>query len=78
VSSAGLECYCTIALLRSVAVAPHSYGQRLGERLVLAALDLADERGIDAVYLLTETAQGFFLRFGFTTIGRAEVPPSVE
>jgi amino-acid N-acetyltransferase len=63
---------------RSVAVAPHLYGQRLGERLVLAALDLADERGIDAVYLLTETAQGFFPRFGFTTIGRFEVPPSTE
>jgi amino-acid N-acetyltransferase len=74
VGSAGLECYGTVALLRSVAVAPHLRGKRLGEQLVLAALDLADERGIDAVYLLTETAQGFFPRFGFTAIGRSEVP----
>jgi len=38
VGSAGLECYGTVALLRSVAVAPHLRGKRLGEQLVLAAL----------------------------------------
>src|SRR6266571_6514805 len=78
VGSAGLECYGTVALLRSVAVAPHLRGQRLGEQLVLAALDLAGERGIDAVYLLTETAQDFFPRFGFITIERSEVPPALH
>jgi amino-acid N-acetyltransferase len=75
VGSAGLECYGTVALLRSVAVAPHLRGKRLGERLVLAALDLAERLGIDTVYLLTETAQDFFPRFGFTAIERSEVPP---
>jgi amino-acid N-acetyltransferase len=74
VGSAGLGCYGTVALLRSVAVAPHLRGKHLGEQLVLAALDLAGERDIAAVYLLTETAQGFFPRFGFTAIGRSEVP----
>lgn len=78
VGSAGLECYGTVALLRSVAVAPHLRGQRLGEQLVLAALDLVGERGIDAVYLLTETAQDFFPRFGFITIERSEVPPALH
>jgi amino-acid N-acetyltransferase len=78
VGSAGLECYGTVALLRSVAVAPHLRGNRLGERLILAALDLAGEHGIEVVYLLTATAQGFFPRFGFTALGRSEVPPSAE
>jgi amino-acid N-acetyltransferase len=78
VGSAGLECYGTVALLRSVAVAPHLRNKRLGERLVLAALDLARERGIEFVYLLTETAQQFFPRFGFTPIQRDEVPASLH
>jgi amino-acid N-acetyltransferase len=78
VGSAGLECYGTIALLRSVAVAPHLRGRRLGERLVLAALDLARERGIEYIYLLTETAQQFFPRFGFMPIPRDEVPAALH
>ena len=78
VGSAGLECYGTVALLRSVAVAPHLRNKRLGERLVLAALDLACERGIEFVYLLTETARDFFPRFGFTPIPRDEVPAALH
>jgi len=39
---------------------------------------LSGERGIDAVYLLTETAQDFFPRFGFITIERSEVPPALH
>jgi amino-acid N-acetyltransferase len=78
VGSAGLELYGTVALLRSVAVAPHLRGKRLGERLVLAALDLARQRGIDEVYLLTETARDFFPRFGFIPIPRDEVSPALH
>jgi amino-acid N-acetyltransferase len=78
VGSAALEVYADGALLRSVAVDPSMHGRGLGGALVAAALDLANRRGIPALYLLTTTAEGFFPRFGFTRITRGEVPPGVQ
>ena len=62
------------ALLRSLAVAPHHRGQRLGERLAQEALRMARDCGRVDVYLLTETAAGFFRRFGFAVEDRALAP----
>jgi amino-acid N-acetyltransferase len=76
--SAGLEVYGSHALLRSVAVASDSHGRHIGRDLTLAALQLARERGVSAVYLLTTTADRYFPRFGFERIGRADVPPAVQ
>lgn len=78
VGSAALEIYGSAALLRSVAVAAPLRGQGLGQQLTVAALNLARERGVTWVYLLTETAANFFPRFGFQPITRAEVDPAVQ
>lgn len=78
VGVAALELYADGALLRSVAVDPAFQGQRLGQQLTEAALNLARERSVDAVFLLTTTAERFFPRFGFEQISRAEVPDSVQ
>jgi len=78
VGSAVLEIYGREALLRSVAVAKALRGRGLGLRLAARALDLAAARGATRVYLLTETAAGFFPRLGFRVIFRSEVPPSVR
>lgn len=78
VGCAALEVYDNAALLRSVAVAPAQRGTGLGQRLTRAALDLARGRGIDQVFLLTETAAEFFPRFGFQAIDRSAVPESVQ
>lgn len=78
VGSAELEIYGEYALLRSVAVASRVRGYGLGQRLVQAALDLARQRGVRSVYLLTETAGEFFPRFGFHLIDRASVPAAVK
>ncbi len=77
VGSAGLELYGTAALLRSVAVTAERHGQGLGQALTVAALELARQRGVTTVYLLTETAGQFFPRFGFRPVSRAEVDPAV-
>ena len=77
VGSAALEIYADAALLRSVAVRQALRGRGLGVALTLAALDLARERGLRAVYLLTETAAEFFDRLGFRRIPRAEAEPAV-
>jgi amino-acid N-acetyltransferase len=65
VGSAALEIYGTIALLRSVAVANYLRVQGPGQQLTDAALNLARRKGVTQVYVLTETATGFFPRFGF-------------
>ena len=78
VGSAALEIYDDGALLRSVAVDEALRGQGWGVRLVEAALDLAQRRGVRGVYLLTETAEKFFPRFGFRVVSRAAVPPGVR
>jgi len=74
---AALELYEDGALLRSVAVDAEHRGTGLGSDLTRAALRLAEEHGIRAVYLLTTTAERFFPRFGFEVIDRAGVPDSV-
>ena len=78
VGCAALEVYGRSALLRSVAVSSAVQGQGLGHRLVEAALALAREQGIGQVYLLTETAAGFFPRFGFKVVGRDSVDDAVK
>jgi len=77
VGTAALELYGDAALLRSVAVATPLRGRGLGVALTAAALDLARRRGVRTVYLPTETAAGFFPKFGFTAITRAQVEPVV-
>jgi amino-acid N-acetyltransferase len=78
VGSAALELYGAAALLRSVAVAPGLRGLGHGEELTRRALELARRRRIRTVYLLTETAGGFFPRFGFRTVPRNEVDRAVQ
>jgi amino-acid N-acetyltransferase len=78
VGCAALEVYPDGALLRSVAVEETLRGSGLGHQIVRAALDLARQQGTTSVYLLTTTAEGFFPRFGFRRIARAEVPAGVR
>ena len=78
VGSAALELYGPAALLRSVVVRRDLRGTGLGHRLTEAALQLSRELGAEEAYLLTETAELFFPRFGFRQIPRSQVPASVR
>jgi amino-acid N-acetyltransferase len=78
VGSAALEVYADGALLRSVAVAPALQGQGLGSQLTGAALRLAQDLHVPAVYLLTTTAERYFPKFGFERIDRDDVPATVR
>lgn len=78
VGSAALEIYRGGALLRSVVVDASVRGSGLGLRLTDAALTMARERGVPAVYLLTTTAERFFPKFGFSRIPREHVPATVR
>lgn len=78
VGCAALEEYAGGAVLRSVAVADRFRGAGVGQQLTAAALDLAAARRHRDVYLLTTTAAGFFPRFGFSPVDRAEIPEDVR
>jgi amino-acid N-acetyltransferase len=78
VGTAALEIYGRDALLRSVAVARELRGTGLGGSLTRAALARARERGVERVFLLTETAPAFFARHGFNDIDRGTVPDTIR
>jgi amino-acid N-acetyltransferase len=77
IGCAALEVYGSDALLRSVAVARELRGKGLGDKITEAALDVAERLGLQAVYLLTETAEKFFLRHGFEPTERSTAPHAV-
>ena len=78
VGAAALEEYDGSVLLRSVVVAEELRSSGVGQRLTVAALDGASRAGHRAAYLLTTTAGGFFTRFGFAAVDRADVPADVR
>ncbi|WP_128546402.1 arsenic resistance N-acetyltransferase ArsN2 [Larkinella soli] len=77
VGSAGLADEEGYGLLRSVAVDPGYRNRRLGRQLAEAALDLARQRSVREVYLITTTADRYFERHGFRPVGREEVPDPI-
>ena len=75
----GVEACCDqYALLRSTAVDPSWRGRGLGRQLVKRAVGHAEARGIEALYLLTTTAESYFPSFGFGVVSRAIVPGEVK
>lgn len=78
VGVAGLETYGTDGLLRSVAVAEEWRGRGLGGELTRSILEAARRRGLEDLYLLTETAADFFSRFGFQPIRREDASEAVK
>jgi len=77
VGVAGLEACGDNALLRSVAVRPEWRSRGVGNELVSRVVSDAESRGLNALYLLTLTAERYFPRFGFERIERSTVPAGV-
>jgi amino-acid N-acetyltransferase len=77
VGCAAVEPYGSVGLLRSVCVVSELRGTGLGVKLVDAAEKLAASRGIGELYLLTETAEGWFPRLGYVPTTRDAVPAAL-
>jgi amino-acid N-acetyltransferase len=73
----GLDFAGDAALLRSLAVEPRARTRGLGQRLVVAAENMAWQRGAKALYLLTTTAEKYFARRGYRPAQRGEAPPGI-
>ena len=77
IAVAALEDYGVAGLLRSVAVSPDRREWGLGRYLTRALIGRSRQRGHAGLYLLTDTAQAYFERFGFRPIERSAVRPAV-
>lgn len=73
----GSEVHGDHVLLRSAVVAPQYRGFGFGEALARKVLEQARQEDMDAVYLLTTTAESYFPRLGFVAIDRAEAPAAL-
>jgi N-acetylglutamate synthase-like GNAT family acetyltransferase len=73
IGTIGIEHYNETGLLRSAAVSPQFQNKGIGDRLVNTMIEYAKEKNIKEIYLLTETAEKYFEKKGFSPIDRAEV-----
>lgn len=75
---AGVERFNEFGLLRSVAVKAELKGKGIGSELINAVLVQSKSQGIKTMYLLTETAESFFRKKGFTKKDRSEAPENIK
>jgi amino-acid N-acetyltransferase len=79
VGAIGVEdCGPRYGLLRSAVVSSTHRGSGVGRKLVEQALAGARARRLEALYLLTTTAEKYFPMFGFAAIPRDQVPPEIK
>jgi amino-acid N-acetyltransferase len=74
----GVERRGAHGLLRSVVVEPAERGTGYGTALCDALEAEAAAAGIEALYLLTTTASGFFADRGYAEIPRSEAPAGIR
>ena len=75
---AGLQMFRPVGLLRSVAVKPAHQGKGIAGQMVEQLLAGADEEDLQAVYLITTTADHYFDRYGFMAVSREQVPEAIQ
>jgi L-amino acid N-acyltransferase YncA len=73
-----VESFGSAGLLRSVAVVPTRRSRGVGHALVTDLIASSRNGGMQALYLLTTTADRYFPRLGFEVIDRADVPKAVR
>lgn len=74
----GLELADDAALLRSLVVDPGRRGEGLGGLLVAAIENAARSAGVSTMYLLTDTAAGFFPGLGYRETERDAAPHGIR
>ena len=67
-----------VALLRSLCVSDDKRNTGIGEMLVEFIEHYVQKQGVQSVYLLTTTAENFFLKKGYKKMDRKEVPEFIK
>lgn len=78
IGAIGLEKYDRYGLLRSAVVNKNFRNRKIASELVNLLENLAVTKGIDSMYLLTETASTYFSRKGYKSESRENVPLPVQ
>lgn len=78
IGTGGLEIYDQYALLRSVSIASDCQRKNLGTGLVNQMLEIARNKKVSVVYLLTTNAEHFFRKLGFESVQREDAPASIK
>ena len=78
VGAIGIETYGPVALLRSLVVCPREQQAGLGRQLVAHLERRARAAGTTDLFLLTETAAGYFRALGYTQITREQAPDAIR
>lgn len=78
VGAAGIELYERYGLLRSLVVNGNYRNLSIAAKLVEEVERMSVELQLAGIYLLTETAQGYFERKGYAFINRGGVPLAVQ
>jgi len=74
----GVQIYGQVGLLRSLAVRVGQRGRGWGSQLVRQAEGYAHQQGVNELYLLTTSAEGFFARLGYHAIKRDQAPRPIQ
>lgn len=77
IGCAGLEVHGKVGLLNSFAVKKEQQGQGLGKTLINRMFDLARNKGLKKIYLLTIEASQYFSKFGFEQVEWDEIDPAI-
>lgn len=78
VAVVGLELHGPFALLRSLAVSPPFRERGLARSLVSFAESFAVSRGVNTLFLLTTSAERFFLALGYQPASRTAAPAVIQ
>lgn len=74
----GLQLFGHSALLRSLVVSPEARSSGMGSALVRYAEQYAHSQGAHTLFLLTTTAEAFFVRHGYSKSARDLAPPAIR
>src|SRR6185295_8794074 len=77
VGSIGMEHYGESGLLRSMLVRPTFRNKGIASELVNHLSHYAKDRGVRKLFLITNTAEDYFQRMGFTKVLREKVEKEV-
>ena len=78
VAVVGLEQFQSVGLLRSLAVSPGHRGRGLARELVSFVESFALSQGVESLFLLTTTAEAFFVALGYGPASRQEAPQAIQ
>ena len=74
----GLELHGSEALLRSLAVTADARSSGCGGALIAELEAFARSKGVNELYLLTETAESYFASRGYRSVERGSVADSIR